>query len=244
MAKKLLKLTASDITYLLNDCPHCFRAKVVEGQEPPKSKFPSVLSKLDSSSKKLYAGVEASLIFPGVTGLFSEKGKKAVSLAYKLSEDFDVFFSTVIDTMILHLDNTVKEPGKVVSVIDYKTSSKDDFWIYERQLWLGAHAIAYPSKGEPLKTRGIGLIYASPSKDDPGSLAARPVSITEVGGVRPDPVNLYGFTEKVCYRAMDADQWGQWEAFLKETILPIFEAKQGYDPYCPGCVFRRYKGVE
>ncbi len=163
------KLSPSDLTFLYEQCKHCFVLKVKHGISQPSIPIPGIFSVIAGLQKNYYSDMRTEKFSPdlppGVV-TYGEKRVRSKSIqpagcdsACYISGRFDI---------VATLDN-----GSY-AVLDFKTGnpSEEKTNMYNRQLHAYTIALENPSKGamELKPISKLGLLYFSPDNCELTSL--------------------------------------------------------------------------
>lgn len=156
-------LSPSDLTFIWEECRHCFWLKVMRKIARPSIPMPSIFSRIDSSMKAFFATKDTSLIgLP--TGQFAYSGAWVQSRTLWIPADTGQVIPLVlrgkIDTRLTFCDGTG-------GVCDFKTSSprSPHIPLYSRQLHAYATCLEHPMPGrlEMQQISRLGLLVFEPS---------------------------------------------------------------------------------
>lgn len=216
---KPLKIAATDLTFLLDRCPSCFHAKVVEKWKQPRQPFPSVFGKLDRLQSECYHQFEAEAL--GLPpGRLDTKSMTVLSKPIKLGS-LEVQFSGRTDAGVHCRDGTFAPVEQKTSAMD-----KDGFLFYLPQLWAYSEALTHPAKdGPPAKISKVAVLSFSP-------VQAADLSIENQTIIR--------FDRSTFVADMD---WTAWYEFLRVKVLPALINKPEPTKGCRLCELRHAEQI-
>ena len=241
------KLSPSDLTFLYEQCKHCFVLKVKHGISQPSIPIPGIFSVIAALQKNYYSNMRTEKFCPDLPpGLVTYGEKRVRSKPIQLEEcDSACYISGRFD-IVATLDN-----GSY-AVLDFKTGSPDEEKtnLYSRQLHAYALALENPFEGamELKPISKLGLLYFSPDSCELTSLH-RQVLQGNMDWIEipRDDVLFYGFLEEVVQLLdgplppPDLDNCN-WCAFLERSgklssAVPSrnLEIKSNKIPSCPQC---------
>jgi len=207
-------IAPTDLTFTLKNCPHCFRAKVVDKWRKPFTPFPSVFNKIDGAMRDAFSHSRAETL--GLPpGILDTSPGKAKSSPTKLPSGDEYVINGKLDCKIL-FDN-----GSV-GVQDFKTSEANESQaeLYFRQLHAYWWALTHPSSGDPVRVTYLGLLSVTPEKIEAptGSDQTTFIFKQKRTDIRIEP--------------------GLWDSFMAD-VDKIIHSPANFDPYCPDCHLRK-----
>ena len=161
--RRRFKLSPSDLTFLWEECGHCFYEKCQGLCERPRTPMPGVFTRIDAAMRGFYGGKGTSWISPTLPpGMVDCKEWRLVS------QDIEVpghtarcWISGRTDCLLCFHDGTY-------GVIDFKTANPKDEHasLYVRQLWAYAYCMEHPGTRSPLMApvSHMGLLCFEPEK--------------------------------------------------------------------------------
>jgi hypothetical protein len=177
-------LSATDLTFLWEQCPRCFYNKVALGHRRPTMPFPKVFGIIDRAMKDFYLGERAEVLAPGApAGVIGSPNRwvKSASLALPGCRR-PVVLRGRLDALVAVDDGTD-------SIIDFKTAvpSEAHVPLYDRQLHAYAWALEQPASGRPSEVSALGLLCFAPDAfESDGNRAALCGDLEWIGVPRDD----------------------------------------------------------
>ena len=155
------KLSPSDLTFLYDQCKHCFVLKVKHGISQPSIPIPGVFSVIAGLQKKYYSDMRTEKFCPGLPpGVVTYGEKRVRSKPVELDGCKSTCYINGRFDIVATLDD-----GSY-AVIDFKTGNPDDekTKMYSRQLHAYALALENPAEGafELTPISKLGLLYFTP----------------------------------------------------------------------------------
>jgi hypothetical protein len=152
-------VSATDLTFLWDDCPRCFYRKVVLGEPKPRSPFPAVFGRIDRAMKTSLVGRRAEEVVPGappgvITGADRWVRSAPMSVPGRPGQ---LVIRGRIDALVVGDDG-------VVTVVDFKTTDAKECRLpaYSRQLHAYATALEHPGSGRSVTVSALGLLCFAP----------------------------------------------------------------------------------
>ena len=241
------KLSPSDLTFLYDQCKHCFVLKVKHGISQPSIPIPGIFSVIAGLQKNYYSDMRTEKFCPDLPpGVVTYGEKRVRSKPIQLDEcDSTCYISGRFD-IVATLDN-----GSY-AVLDFKTGNpaEEKTNLYSRQLHAYALALENPSEGamELKPISKLGLLYFSPDNCELISLH-RQVLKGNLDWIEipRDDESFYGFLKEVVLLLdgplppPDPDNCN-WCAFLERSgrlrsAAPSSntEIESNKVPSCPQC---------
>ena len=165
-------VSATDLTFLWEDCPSCFHRKVVLGERRPASPFPSVFNRIDRAMKRWYIGAGTGVLPKDLVG------------ATVVNTDLWVCSEELVPpgcagAVMLRgrVDALVAFPDDTLGVVDFKCLPADTerTQVYFPQLSTYSWALNHPARREPRSIERMGLLCFAPAQyeavDDRASLS-------------------------------------------------------------------------
>jgi len=163
------KLSPSDLTFLYNQCKHCFVLKVKHGISQPSIPIPGIFSTIAGLQKNYYSDMRTEEFCPDLPPGVVNYGEKWVrSRTIQMEGCKSSFFISGRFDIVATLDD-----GSY-AVLDFKTAkpSPDKNDLYNRQLHAYTLALENPAEGamglKPISR--LGLLYFSPDNCEMVSL--------------------------------------------------------------------------
>jgi hypothetical protein len=156
------KVSASDLTFLFEECRRCFWMKLVGGLPRPRAPFPKVFTLLDGQTKRFFAEKrtrEISDLLPPGRLTYGERAVRSGRLAIPGNER-PVLIGGRFDAAIRFDDGSF-------GLVDFKTAAprQDHLALYGRQLHAYALAAENPAPGGLLlrPVSRLGLLCVEPT---------------------------------------------------------------------------------
>jgi hypothetical protein len=157
------KVSASDLTFLFDECRRCFWLKLVGGLPRPRAPFPKVFSLLDAQTKRFFAGKrtgEIADILPPGRLVHGERAVRSGRLMLP-GHQRPVLLAGRFDAAFRFDDGTF-------GIVDFKTAVPRDehLALYGRQLHAYALAAENPAPGSLLlrPVTQLGLLCVEPTR--------------------------------------------------------------------------------
>lgn len=159
------KLIPSDLTFLYDNCKHCFVMKVKHGISQPSIPIPGIFSIIASLQKEYYSGKRTEDFCPELPlGKITHGEKWVRSNIIEIPDCENNCYINGRFDIVAELDD-----GSY-AILDFKTGNPSDekTLLYSRQLQSYALALENPAPGAlhlaPIST--LGLLYFTPDKCD------------------------------------------------------------------------------
>ena len=210
MAKRT-KISPSDLTFTLSNCPRCLWLKYTENLTAPMTM--PLVGDLADLQEKYYVGKPASVISPDLPeGTIARHGGWVSSkkLMHE-GEETEYIISGKYDLVIEFTDGTI---GIIDCKFSAKDSNKSEF--YRPQLEAYAHAMENPAEGDGEKVSMLGLMVWS-----------LPTSLT---GSEP------GVNVNTSWQPVDRDP-AKFETTLKKLFGVINGARPATVDNCNNCTY-------
>jgi hypothetical protein len=187
-------LSATDLTFLWEECRRCFYKKVAMGHRRPSTPFPKVFGVIDRAMKDFYLGERAESVAPGApAGVFSSPDRwvKSAPIAQS-SSTRPVILRGRLDVLVTCDDGTN-------AVVDFKTALPSDSHVllYGRQLHAYAWALEQPASGLPRTVSSLGLLSFMPERFGAEGSRASLVGDLRWVDVARDDLGFEAFLRKV-----------------------------------------------
>lgn len=155
------KISPSDLTFLYDQCKHCFVLKVKHGIIQPSIPIPGIFSVIAGLQKNYYSDMRTEKFCPDLPpGVVSYGEKRVRSKTIRLEGCESSFYINGRFDIVATLDD-----GSY-AVLDFKTGnpSEEKTNLYNRQLHAYSIALENPAKGamELKPISKLGLLYFSP----------------------------------------------------------------------------------
>jgi hypothetical protein len=215
-------LSPTDLTFLWDECRHCFYMKVARNQPRPRGAFPRVFGVIDRVMKDFYLGKRADVLQAGMPlGAIGGRDRWVKSApTVPAGSDSAFLIRGRVDVLVEFADQTT-------GIIDFKTIEPNPAHIaaYGRKLHAYAFALEHPATGRPRTVSVVGLLCFSP-----GTFETRGERAALVGDVRwieipRDDVSFCAFLAEVAGvlgrpnappPAPDCS-WCSWEPSARQT---------------------------
>jgi hypothetical protein len=168
------KVSASDLTFLFDECRRCFWLKLVGGLPRPRAPFPKVFSLLDAQTKRFFLGKRTQEISEALPPGQVSHGERAVRSGFFTLPGFrrPLLMGGRIDAAFTFEDGTF-------GVVDFKTTvpRTDHVRLYGRQLHAYALAAENPAPGslhlQPISQLGLLCVEPTAMVSHRGGVAYR-----------------------------------------------------------------------
>jgi hypothetical protein len=155
------KINPSDLTFLYDECKHCFFNKVKYGITRPSIPIPGVFSTIAALQKEYFSDKRTEVFCPELppgTVIYGEKRVQSMPVSFEGMES-TCYITGRFDIVIQFDDRTY-------AVVDFKTANphEEKSAMYGRQLHAYSYALENPEVGamslRPIST--LGLLYFMP----------------------------------------------------------------------------------
>ena len=242
------KLSPSDLTFLYDECKHCFVLKVKHGISKPSIPIPGIFTVIAGLQKNYYSDMRTEKFCPDIPPGIVKYGEKRVrSKSIKLPGCNSTFYISGRFDIVAALDN-----GSY-AVMDFKTGnpSEEKTNLYSRQLHAYTLALENPAEGaiELKPISKLGLLYFSPDNCELISLHRQVLKGNlDWIEISRDAESFYGFLQEVV-QLLDGPlpppdlENCDWCAFLKKRGKLRSETPDSntitepsiQTPICPQC---------
>ena len=244
----VFKLSPSDLTFLYDQCKHCFVLKVKYGITQPSIPIPGIFSIIASLQKDYYSNMRTEAFCPELPpGLVTHGEKWVRSKPIKIDGcDSSFYINGRFDIVATFDDGSF-------GILDFKTGKSDEekTKMYSRQLHAYSLALENPENGALQLTpiSKLGLLYFSPDKCELISLQ-RQVLLGNMAWVEiPQDKDLFNSFLKEIILLLDGPlpptnpEKCNWCAFLKKAIkfrnrgaqIELEKTPEVRLPNCPKC---------
>jgi hypothetical protein len=156
------KLSASDLTFLFEECRRCFWMKLIGGLPRPRPPFPKVFILLDAQTKRFFAGKRTRELSPSLPPGRVALGERMVRSGRLVvpGHERPVLLAGRFDSAFRFDDGSF-------GLVDFKTAEPRDehLALYGRQLHAYALAAENPAPGRLLlrPVKQLGLLCVEPT---------------------------------------------------------------------------------
>ena len=187
-------LSATDLTFLWDECRRCFYKKVALGQPRPRAPFSKVFSLIDRAMKAVYIGERAEGFVPGMAPGVIGGGDRWVKSAPIVPPESNsaCFIRGRVDVLVDCDDGTV-------AIVDFKTSEPGLAAVqqYSRQLHAYALGLEHPARGPATTVSALGLLCFEPDAFEAGGARAALLGDLVWVEVERDDEAFFGFLTEV-----------------------------------------------